>query len=211
MNIYLVRHGESQTNVENKFAGQLDVPLTKTGEHQAKLVLEFFKDKKIDKIYSSSLSRAVNTIKPTADFKNLEIIKDDRLMEINAGDWQGKTYLDILNSSYQFSVVWKIDIANCVCDNGESVKDCAKRAFDAFRDIADNSNAENLIITSHGLTLKTILANILYKNLDGLTKLSFLVNAGISLITYENGVFSVKKLLITEHLGGLITEVPSIV
>lgn len=211
MNIYLVRHGESQTNVENKFAGQLDVPLTKTGEHQAKLVLEFFKDKKIDEIYSSSLSRAVNTIKPTADFKNLEIIKDDRLMEINAGDWQGKTYLEIIDSSYQFRVVWKTDMANCVCDNGESVKDCAKRVFDALIDIAENSNAKNVIITSHGLSIRTILANVLYGDIKNIDKLSFLVNAGISLLTYENGKFAVKELLITEHLGKMITKVPSIV
>lgn len=211
MNIYLVRHGESQTNVEKRFAGQLDTCLTKKGEKQAKLLLSYFKDKKIDIIYSSSLSRAVNTIKPTADFFELDVIKDDRLNEINAGDWQGKTYSEILETSYQFRVVWKTDMANCVCDNGESVKDCAKRAFEAFKDIAKNSNAKNVIITSHGLAIRTILSNILYGDIYGLDKLSFLVNAGISHITYENGIFKVKNILITEHLGELITKVPSIV
>ena len=175
MNIYLVRHGESQTNVEKRFAGQLDTCLTKLVEKQAKLLLNYFKDKNIDKIYSSSLSRAVNTIKPTADFFELDVIKDDRLNEINAGDWQGKTYSEILETSYQFRVVWKTDMANCVCDNGESVKDCAKRAFEAFKDIAKNSNAKNVIITSHGLAIRTILSNLLYGDIYGLDKLSFLV------------------------------------
>ncbi len=211
MNIYLVRHGESQTNIEKRFAGHLETPLTKTGEKQAQLLLNYFKDKNIDKIYSSSLSRAVNTIAPTADFYGLEIIKDDRLKEINAGDWQGKTYLEIIDSSYQFRVVWKTDMANCVCDNGESVKDCAKRVFDALIDVAENSNAKNVIITSHGLSIRTILSNVLYGDIKNLDKLSFLVNAGISLLTYENGKFAVKELLITEHLGNMITKVPSIV
>ena len=102
-------------------------------------------------------------------------------------------------------------MANCVCDNGESVKDCAKRAFEAFKDIAKNSNANNVIITSHGLAIRTILSNLLYGDIYGLDKLSFLVNAGISHITYDNGNFEVKNILITEHLGELITKVPSIV
>ncbi len=209
MNIYLIRHGESLTNITNSFAGQLDVPLTDVGKNQAKLILEFFKDKKIDKIYSSTLSRAINTIKPTADYFNLEIIKDERLQEINCGKWAGKKCSDIERDYYQFRTVWKYDLPNCVCDGGESVRDCAKRGFSALKDIVNTCKAENIIITSHALILRTILSNVIYGNIEDIDKLCFLVNAGITLLNYENGVFTVKEQIITKHLDGIYIENPT--
>ena len=130
-------------------------------------------------------------------------------MEINGGDWQGRAYDEIKKNSYQFREVWIKDLPNCVCDNGESVKDCGERVYNAVYDIAKNANEDNIIITSHGLAIRTILAKIYYGDIKHIDKLSFLVNAGISLLTYDNDKINVKELLITKHLGDLITKFPS--
>ncbi len=207
-NIYLVRHGESIANVNKIFAGQLDVSLSELGKKQAQCVLNFFKNINVNEIYSSSLSRAVETIKPTAEYLSLKINLDDRLKEINGGDWEGRFYEEIHNNSYQFREVWKNDLVNCVCDNGESVRDCAKRVFNAFLDIVNNSNAKNIIICSHAFAIRAILAYVLYQNVEEINKISFLVNAGISQITFDGFNFTLNKPHIFEHLGNLITTLP---
>ena len=84
--IYLVRHGQSETNVSDTFAGQLNTPLSELGMKQSNCLLEFFKNVKIDEIYSSVLQRAYDTIKPVADALNIKIKTDDRIKEIYGGD-----------------------------------------------------------------------------------------------------------------------------
>jgi broad specificity phosphatase PhoE len=208
-NIYLVRHGESIANINKIFAGQFDAPLTELGKRQSQCVLNYFKDKDINEIYSSSLTRAVDTIKPTAEYFSLKINLDARLKEINGGDWEGKLYEEIREESYQFREVWKKDLVNCICDNGESVRECAKRVFDAFLDILKNSKSKNIIICSHAFAIRAILANALYQSVEDINKISFLVNAGISQIAYDGFNFIVKKMSIEEHLGDLITTLPN--
>ena len=103
--IYIVRHGESLGNKEKIFLGQTDRDLTKLGYKQAELTAEFLRETKIDAVYSSSLIRAVNTAKAIANLKGLDVIKCSNLREINAGDWEGRSYENIAEV---YPKMWKI-------------------------------------------------------------------------------------------------------
>ena len=75
--ILIVRHGFSESNKLKTFTGHIDAPLSDVGVEQARLTCEYIeKNYIIDNIYSSDLSRAVNTLKPLADALGIEIIKE---------------------------------------------------------------------------------------------------------------------------------------
>lgn len=86
--LLFVRHGESIYNNASKFTGQKDIPLTELGEKQAEVTGKFlWENYPIDAVYSSDLSRAVNTAKPLADKLGLPIHTDPRFREIDLGEW----------------------------------------------------------------------------------------------------------------------------
>ena len=85
----IVRHGQSEANVKAYFAGRtVDSPLTELGHKQAEIMSEYvLKKYKIDAVYSSTLSRAVNTARTVADKLGLKVNEDGRLNEIDGGLW----------------------------------------------------------------------------------------------------------------------------
>ena len=86
---YLIRHGESEANKIDAFAGHSQFNLTEQGRAQAKKAAEYLSTLPIDVIYSSDLPRAYQTAQATAERLGIDIIKSERLREINAGKWQG--------------------------------------------------------------------------------------------------------------------------
>ena len=93
--IYIVRHGETEGNQVMEFNGQHNTMLTETGYKQAELLGEYFKDKRVDSVYSSDLTRAYETAQPLSNIHNKTVIMDERLREINGGDWQGVSLLTL--------------------------------------------------------------------------------------------------------------------
>lgn len=146
--IYLVRHGQTDWNLEKKTQGHTDISLNDNGREQAKLVSDVIKDYKIDKIYSSDLLRA----KETADIINekfgLDIILDNRLREINYGDLEGipRTLLS--------QDVWDVFNNNPLELHAEPMLDVYTRVKNFF----DSLNYdEDILIVTHGGALRAIM------------------------------------------------------
>lgn len=87
---YLVRHGQSQTNVDRIVGGHYDTPLTKVGEKEARKMADDLKDIKFDKIFSSDLIRAKRTAETIALEKKLVVETTEALREQHYGKWEGK-------------------------------------------------------------------------------------------------------------------------
>lgn len=143
---YYIRHGESEWNVLNKFAGgQMDTPLTGKGRHQAEKARELFENLNPapTHIIHSTLSRAVDTAKILNQFTNLPMITEYNLREIDAGDWQGKP-----NSEARAK--WAEGLSP---PNGESLDMLAKRVGKIFTKILSNDDYEVPFIAAHGRIL----------------------------------------------------------
>ena len=93
--IYLIRHGETDSNLGHKFQGQMDLPLNATGLDQARHMAAYMANKKIDCIYSSSMLRARMTAAELAMSRNMAYRSMDLLKEISFGDWEGLEYAEI--------------------------------------------------------------------------------------------------------------------
>ena len=96
--LIIIRHGQSMGNVEGKFIGITDSPLSPLGIRQAQLTAEYLKDVKIDKVYASNLSRAKVTAEIIAQKHGLNVNVEPDLREIDAGLWEeveGRKYISV--------------------------------------------------------------------------------------------------------------------
>ena len=87
MRIILVRHGETTWNIEGRYQGQEDTPLSERGLRQGHLLAEGLHHIPIDVCISSPLQRSYQTCKFCADLHKLPVATDERLLEINHGSW----------------------------------------------------------------------------------------------------------------------------
>ncbi len=93
--IYLVRHAEAMGNVEEFFQGRTDCEVSEKGKKQLELLAERFRDIQIEVIYSSPLKRTIDTAEAVNKYHDLPIIRDEGLIEINGGVWEGKPWADL--------------------------------------------------------------------------------------------------------------------
>lgn len=160
--LVIIRHGQSQWNLENKFTGWVDVELTEKGIQEAKNAGEKLKPYQFDLAYTSDLKRAQNTLKLILEVTgqpNLETIKDKALNERMYGDLQG---LDKTETAKKFGEdqvhIWRrsYDIAP---PNGESLKDTRDRVIPYFEnEIAPKlKEGRNIIIAAHGNSLRALI------------------------------------------------------
>lgn len=127
--IYLVRHGQTDWNIENKTQGNTDIPLNYNGKKQAWIASNIMKNFKIDRIYSSDLSRAKETAEIINKNFNLDIILDRRLREINYGDLEG------INRDNLSQEKWDIFNNNPKQLHAEAISDVYKRIKNFFESI----------------------------------------------------------------------------
>jgi len=87
--IILVRHGETEWNVEEIYRGRIDVKLNEVGVKQAELLGRYLSNLKLDAIYSSPLKRALDTANILAQYQNVAVQVTDGFMDLDCGEWQG--------------------------------------------------------------------------------------------------------------------------
>ncbi|WP_131925905.1 histidine phosphatase family protein [Hazenella coriacea] len=94
-NLYLVRHGQTQWNVEGRLQGRLDSPLTETGIKKAQRLAEQLHGIPFQCIYSSSSHRALETASYLKGDREIDLIPTDSLMEMGFGIWEGRKWSEI--------------------------------------------------------------------------------------------------------------------
>ncbi|MBR3864382.1 MAG: histidine phosphatase family protein [Clostridia bacterium] len=207
--IYLVRHGYSVANDQKFFAGSSDVKLSAIGEQQAQLVSDYILNNlKIDKIYSSSLSRAYDTISKVGEGFNLPINKNTAFNEIYGGKWEMLTFEQILSNYYNDFICWKTNIYQSSCTGGESFKEVMTRSFNELKKIAQNNEDKNLLIATHAGVIRAIITSIKNLSAEECNSLGWVSNASLTTITYENEKFEIKQASYDEYLNGLSTSLP---
>lgn len=137
--IYIVRHGQTDYNVEGRYAGRIDVELNETGKNQAKQIYEKLEDIKFDIVFSSPLKRAYDTAKTIT---NKEIIKDERLIERSNGELEGKLKSEI-NIKIDFND------PNETRMGIESITNFRRRIYDFFDDITTQYEDKNVLVVTH--------------------------------------------------------------
>lgn len=151
MRLILIRHGETQSNVDRLLdTAHPGAPLTANGRQQAIALAEAIAHEKIDALYVSTLTRAQETAEPLAGLHSLEATVLDGLQEIAAGveemsgDW--KPYVDMLTS-------WTPENLDAKLEGGESAREFLTR-FDGAIAAIEQAGHENVAVVSHGAALR---------------------------------------------------------
>ena len=139
--IYLVRHGQTDWNFNKKIQGQTDIPLNENGQMQAKKTSENISKYKIERIISSDLSRAKETAEIINEKIGLNIELDERLREVEYGDYEGKCYGKFTEED------WNKFNRDPEIFNGEPRYDVYKRVKSFFDELDDD---KNILIVTHG-------------------------------------------------------------
>ena len=206
--LILVRHGESLGNYVDKFLGHTDLDLSPKGYKQAEFVRKYFSDIHIDKIYSSDLSRAYNTIVSTAQEKGISITKSENLREIYAGGWENKTFDELMSEFEDDYRVWRENIGHAICTGGESVEDLQKRICKEIKKICDENPDKTIVVATHATPIRVFTAKCLGYSLNEIKNIEWAKNASINIFDYSAGEFKMLKYGFADHLGGLVTELP---
>lgn len=149
-NLILIRHGETDWNAERRIQGQLDIPLSAVGVAQAEAVGRSFRDRPVDVLISSDLSRAMQTMAPIAEHRDLDVSPDPRLRERHHGVLQGLTSEEALRAAPQALEVLRTRIADAVLEAGESLRVFADRVTAALGEIANAHRNKRVVIVTHG-------------------------------------------------------------
>ena len=185
MNIYIIRHGQTDSNKERRYYGSLDIPLNKKGISQIEKLIPSLSDKEFDSIYSSPASRALESLKVCGDNLYNKVQIDSRLSELSFGEFEGRTYEEISGLYPDEAKEWANDWKSFCPPGGESFIQFYDRVISFFQEILKSTNENTLIITHSGV-IKSIYCYILQNNLDLFW--SFTCHNGmINIIKYEYG------------------------
>lgn len=157
--VILVRHGETTANHEQRWYGALDAPLTRRGKQQVKATGERFRirqqDAPVDIIYVSPLPRARSTAAAIADALGIDPIVEDGLREFSIGDWEGRTFRDLLDNE-QLWQRWAQD-PTFAPPNGESPVIFGKRALETVQQLTARHPGRRIVIVTHGGVISCLL------------------------------------------------------
>ncbi|NKC01182.1 MAG: hypothetical protein GKR90_22165 [Pseudomonadales bacterium] len=159
--VFILRHGETEWNVAKRMQGRLDSPLTQNGKNQADKNGRLLK--KIgdtDCLCVSPSGRTLETAYIVNSYAKAELVTFDELMERDMGDWSGLTVADIETHFPQAWASRETDPHGFRPPNGENLPDMLHRVKPVLEEIFD-SEYERLVIVTHGIMSKVILAHFL--------------------------------------------------
>lgn len=192
-NIYFVRHGETNANIEKKYCGFTDIELNENGIIQAKEVSGKLKDVKIDLIFSSDLMRAKMTVNEINKNRNIDIEYLENLREMNFGELENLTFKEI-GEKFPKEKEKIINFKNeYVFPNGESLKMLYERVNKCLKEILNKYKDENILIVSHSGAIESMLTEILSGNIDNYWNIE-IENCKISTVVDNQGFLYLTNL-----------------
>ena len=210
MKIYLIRHGQTDWNLEGKIQGSHDVSLNETGSKQAELLAMGMDKRPVVQIFSSRQKRALETAQAVGRRQHVAVTVIDGLEEVEFGEWEGKTWDEISREYPEEFKVWCTEPAEIVPPGGESRPQIYRRIGNALNEILRRSRGD-IAIVSHGAALAYMVSLMLEKELGDHDEI-IVKNASISTVEYdrETGKFHMAEANDVSHLKALSQEQGSV-
>jgi broad specificity phosphatase PhoE len=201
MLFHCLRHGQTEFNASGRIQGQLDSPLSELGYRQCVAAAEALAEESIDAIYASPLRRAADSARAIADRLKLEVQFDDRLMEINAGMFQGHNWSDIEQLHPDEARLWRTQDPDYRIPGGESRRDVMDRVQAAFLAIR-TAEHQQVVVVAHGGSLSAAFKALL--EIPARRNPFNLQNGSLSRLMWTtNGDVKLLSLNEVDHLHGV--------
>lgn len=204
MEIYIVRHGQTEWNQQQRLQGGIDIPLNDEGRYAAQRTGRMLKQVAFDRIYSSPLKRAYETACLIRGDQPVEVLKDIRLREISFGVDEGREYDEIERdpSSY-FKYFFSKPELYRPAEGGESLQSLCERAAGFLKEEVEplEASCQRILIVAHGAMNKALLMHIKGESqlsqfwAGGLQK-----NCSVVTATFDGSVYTKVHMLEPESL-----------
>jgi alpha-ribazole phosphatase len=161
MNLYMVRHGQTDASRENRFSGSSDPPLTMVGHAMAQAFAQAYASLKWDAIYTSPMLRTRQTADALCRLTGAQAALEDGLKEIDYGEWEGLRHDEVKERWPQAFEYWAHDVASRGTPGGETAFHVAARAMRVVEGIRSRHERGNVLLVSHKATLRVITCALL--------------------------------------------------
>ncbi len=195
--IYLIRHCEAEGNLYRRVQGSYNGLPTARGQKQIDALAERFRDERIDALYSSDLTRAMETAGAISRFHPLTLQIDPRLREINMGVWENEPWGNVARSDPEQMANFSSTPEKWHVEGGEAFEQLRQRMTEAILDIAAKNDGKTVTVVSHGMAIRTLLCSI-----TGLSAgaAGHGDNTAVALLHVENGEITVEYFNDNSHL-----------
>lgn len=159
--LLLTRHGQTEWHHDNRYAGRTDVELTETGRKEAQALARRAREEAPALVVCSPLRRAFDTASVAAEACGVELEVDDRLREIDFGEWEGRT-LDEVRETDPVSVEqfeYKPD--KTPFPQGEPLSDAAERALEVLYELHERFKDQTVLVVAHKTLIRLSLCSLL--------------------------------------------------
>lgn len=159
--LFLVRHGQTDWNIEGRFQGRRDIPLNSRGILQAEATSGALQRLRFGSIWSSPLSRALRTAQIIAAPHGCEVSIHDDLTEICHGEWEGLSNRVVADRWPELLGEWHASPETVTMPGGESLEDVSVRSVRALKDVCTASPEGNILVVAHDAVLKVLICHLL--------------------------------------------------
>jgi broad specificity phosphatase PhoE len=199
--LFLVRHGETESNRLNLALGRDDVPLNERGLRQAQQVAQALAGEPLAAIYSSPLRRALDTARAVAaHHHDLTVQIEERLIEMDIGEADGLTLAEVASRYPGLLEAWASEEGPTqAMPGGECLVDVQERAWPAVQDLAARHGDEAVAAVTHNFVILSVLIRVLGMELAQFRRLRHSVGA-VSVVDFLPARVTLVRLNDTCHL-----------
>jgi len=202
--VILIRHGETVWNLEGRYQGQLDSPLTARGVQQAEAIATRLRDCSFDHLYASDLGRTWQTAAPIAAATGHAPIPEPRLRERHFGIFHGLERTAIQERYPREHRAYSADDPDYAVPQGESLRQLHERVVSCLEELAVRHAGQRLVLISHGGALAALLRHVMGIPIAAPRPFK-LFNAAFNLTVHSEGRWQIETLGDICHLRHLDT------
>jgi broad specificity phosphatase PhoE len=181
--LFLVRNADTDFSRDRRVAGRRDIPLSDEGRRKSAALGERMRDLEVTEILASPLPRAVETAEILSVPFKLGVVRDPRLVDFDAGRWDGRNHADIIGTPEYQQLVTSSDP---IIPGGERLGDARDRTVAAVSQaLADNELGASIVLVSHAGPLRVLLAHYLGMNVAHFHRLR-LSPASVSVVRFDS-------------------------
>ncbi len=199
MQLYLVRHGETEYNRHDIFRGHLDIPLNETGKRQAEAVGERLRHLELAAFYSGPLQRAAETAARIAAPHGAKAQVLPLLDDIDYGAWSGKAVSEVRRAYPECYELWTHNPAEVRFPEGESLREARARVEEGMEWLWDRHAGETIVVVGHKVTNRLVLCLALGLPLAGIWRIEQF-NGAINLVQRDERGYMLITMNDTSHL-----------
>ena len=205
--IYLIRHAHAEGNLYRRVHGHYNSLVTEQGRRQIAALAGRFASIEVDAVYSSPLTRCLDTARAVADPKGLPIVPEPGLMELGVGRWEDQTFGQIQTHDPELCALFAGASPLFQIEGGEDFAAVAERMERAVLRIAAAHADQCVVCVSHAMALRSLFARLHGWGVEGIGKVKMSDNTAVSCLAVEGDSIRIVTEADSSHLPGELSTV----